>query len=1108
MATSGERRNPQVLKTDPTRPPMSSPDWSRGLSLQERRDLLREPPGDAPTELDSKALWRLRRWRRMSPFSEDEWFERRLRSEGLDLPTFLTLLNEPPEALDGDGRPVDDWIARVNDDLGDGEAQARTGLPELPGPERGQVALVRLVSPLLLPAAYRVLDRARQLAGCNPDAFDADELATRLYTSFVPLLASQVSRVGVLELHLAKFQGELKGETPEERFAHFIMLLDDDEYRLRVFTEYPVLVRMAATAIRQWEQAGVEFLERFSLDRTAILRRFAPDPGPGKLVSALANAGDSHRDGRTVFQLRFASGWRLVYKPRSIALDRHYHQLTDWLAERGGPAQRCPRTLPREGYGWCEFIHHEEVGDEAGLERFYRRMGSQLATLWVLGATDFHRENLIAAGEFPVLVDYESILSPRLLPVDETRAVETATFRVKDSVLRVGLLPERRRGSKEGPGLETSGMGGAAGQTGSTKLPRWQGSGTDGMHLVRRKETMTATANRPSLDGQEADPREFLGSLVEGFEVTCRLLSDHRSELTAEGGPLRRFTDDPVRVILRHTRLYSLLLYHTTHPDALRDALDKDRVFDRLWFGLETGPELDKLMAVIGNEKRELWNGDVPYFETQANSRALHTGTGDRVAGFFTASALDEAERRLARLDAARIKEQVWYIRAAMTSLTLETDPHLKGRRPRLDPGADSDRDELRAGAEEVGRWLLSSAIHGSGDATWVGLTRSSQRGWVVTPAGFDLYSGLTGISLFLAYLGQIASDDGRAGEYTELSRAALGTVRQLIERFGEPVKAVGGYAGWGGLLHAWTHFDHLWGTEPGNTGPWRDEAWGWLERIAAAAPEDESHDVLSGGAGAILPLLAFGRLTASPRPIQIATAIGDRLLETTLECPTGIGWGVDISRRIPLTGFSHGAAGFTWALAHLHAATGDGRYREAALASRDYENSLYSRKKGNWPDLRPLAEDDDVPDACPEKASFMNAWCHGAPGIALGRLEAAALLGDDRLERDFQAAHATTRRKGMGGSHCLCHGDLGNLEVLLAGALATGNASDLAEVRRRAASLLRQRQDGRWLCGVPTGVETPGLLVGMAGIGYQLLRLAEPERVPSILTLAPPVGV
>ena len=48
-------------------------------------------------------------------------------------------------------------------------------------------------------------------------------------------------------------------------------------------------------------------------------------------------------------------------------------------------------------------------------------------------------------------------------------------------------------------------------------------------------------------------------------------------------------------------------------------------------------------------------------------------------------------------------------------------------------------------------------------------------------------------------------------------------------------------------------------------------------------------------------------------------------------------------------------------------------------------------------------------------------------------------------------------------------------------------------------------RQNG-WICGVPSGVETPGLMQGLAGIGYGLLRLADPQRTPSVLAVEPPI--
>ncbi|MDT2303272.1 lanthionine synthetase LanC family protein [Paenibacillus larvae] len=39
-------------------------------------------------------------------------------------------------------------------------------------------------------------------------------------------------------------------------------------------------------------------------------------------------------------------------------------------------------------------------------------------------------------------------------------------------------------------------------------------------------------------------------------------------------------------------------------------------------------------------------------------------------------------------------------------------------------------------------------------------------------------------------------------------------------------------------------------------------------------------------------------------------------------------------------------------------------------------------------------------------------------------------------------------------------------------------------------------------VCGTPRHIETPGLFLGLSGIGYQLLRLAEPDIVPCVLQL------
>lgn len=55
--------------------------------------------------------------------------------------------------------------------------------------------------------------------------------------------------------------------------------------------------------------------------------------------------------------------------------------------------------------------------------------------------------------------------------------------------------------------------------------------------------------------------------------------------------------------------------------------------------------------------------------------------------------------------------------------------------------------------------------------------------------------------------------------------------------------------------------------------------------------------------------------------------------------------------------------------------------------------------------------------------------------------------------------------------------------------------------MERVACGVLEELRAGGWICGVAGGCETPGLMIGLAGIGYGLLQLAEGPRLPSVLT-------
>src|SRR5205823_2337232 len=131
-----------------------------------------------------------------------------------------------------------------------------------------------------------------------------------------------------------------------------------------------------------------------------------------------------------------------------------------------------------------------------------------------------------------------------------------------------------------------------------------------------------------------------------------------------------RFTHDEVRCVLRPTQAYGLFLVESFHPNVLRDALDRDRFFDRLWVGIEQQPYLSRIIAA---ERADLLAGDIPLFTARPDACTLLTSHGEAIAGFFEESGLDVVSKRIQRLAEQDLEQQLWIIRASLTSVILGT---------------------------------------------------------------------------------------------------------------------------------------------------------------------------------------------------------------------------------------------------------------------------------------------------------------------------------------------------------------------------------------------------------------------------------------------------
>jgi lantibiotic modifying enzyme len=228
----------------------------------------------------------------------------------------------------------------------------------------------------------------------------------------------------------------------------------------------------------------------------------------------------------------------------------------------------------------------------------------------------------------------------------------------------------------------------------------------------------------------------------------------------------------------------------------------------------------------------------------------------------------------------------------------------------------------------------------------------------------------------------------------------------------------------------------------------------------------------MGGTAGAIGATLHLDRHYGTHELSALAVACGDELCRKAAWDGERCSWackeanGTDF-QGIPLAGLSHGSAGFALALLELFRVTGEDRFLAAANGALAYENGMFDTDRG-WVDARsPFTR--RIPGGI--DGTFMTAWCHGAGGIALVRLRAAAIdcsrsdahAGWARLALEFVKSAVDAALDAERFDASLCHGVLGLSEVFYTAGQLTGNEEYKQIGRATAARLvgrIRKTQD------------------------------------------------
>ncbi|AOY80876.1 type 2 lanthipeptide synthetase LanM family protein [Moorena producens JHB] len=862
---------------------------------------------------------------------------------------------------------------------------------------------------------------------------------------------------------------------------------------LAFFTRYPVLGRLIATTIDLWVESTTEFIQRLQQDFSAIEFTFSDQQSLGNVQKIETSLSNHHHGRRSVLAITFSSGIKVVYKPKYLGLDVAFNQLLDWCNHQEiSLSFKLTKILNRQGYGWVEFIEHQPCENQAAVQRFYKRAGMLLSLLHVLGASSCDHQNVVASGEFPILIDGDLLMHP----VEQSLNESEDWFNY--SVLHTGFLPAWEGDTSSANAQDSSVLGNIwPKQINSSR--DWKFINTDGMHLAPNTVIIPAGTNVVILDGKTVSPNNYVEEIVTGFEEIYHLLTKNREMLLGEESPLSGLQSLQSRFMLRPTLTYGMVSKRSLSPQYLRNGADYSILIDFLSRHYLMAEENLDFKELLGAETKSLQQLDIPYFTVSCNSNALELASDQTIKHFFKTSSYQRLIAKIKSLDDQDLARQIKLIRGSFYAKYAHLNKNSNALQGNFFQLSSLNPEELLEEAIEIGNSLVASAIHTGDGYNWIDLDYMFKANrYQIQLLDDSLFTGRAGVSLFLAALGKITGEP----EFKEVSLAALSPLRQSLKKAqgngsllelrldGIKLGSILGLMGLGGIIYSLVKISQFL-QEPALLEDAQQAAKLITADLIAA---DQKLDIIFGVAGAIMGLLTLYQETGEKALLDKAVACGNHLLsQRTDTAPRA--W--KANNKTPLTGFSHGAAGNSFSLLHLYAATEDKAYLEGAKEGIEYETSVFDTSVRNWPDFLSLEQSN--------KIDFRDAWCHGSTGIGLARLGSSSILQTEEIYSDIEVALETSKQYALSSIDVdfLCCGSLGTSELFVVASQKLGNQEWLNTARKQAASVVaRAKENGAYafLPHFTKSVFSPSFFKGSAGVGYQLLRLASPESLPSVL--------
>ncbi|WFA87739.1 type 2 lanthipeptide synthetase LanM family protein [Paenibacillus amylolyticus] len=884
------------------------------------------------------------------------------------------------------------------------------------------------------------------------------ELYTKLFNLSVRTL--------IQELHIARISGVLVGVNSNERYHYYNnVMLKDKEYIDSFFSMYPVLAKLMVEATEKFIQFNEEIL--INLDRDIDQVRLSFQADYKKLEIINTGVGDTHHKGRSVSILTFSEGEKLIYKPRPMKIDCAFEKIIEWINEKTDKVNYITvLTIDKVNYGWQFFIERKDCSSKEEVQRYYYRYGGLVALLYVLNSRDFHFENIIAHGEHPILIDLETLFSNSVELELENESIHLFRHEMDHSVFSSLLIP-----SKISPedNIDKSGLGQWGNKENEIISQVIDAPFTDTMKLIQKKVFSKGSSNKPQLNNQPENYLHYIDQIEAGFSEVYLLMMSHCKELISSAGPIQVFRDVQVRHIFRPTSDYAEFLKSGLHPDYLQNMLSRMRLFKHLQQSSVIAPYFE---AVVPYEIESLLNQEIPVFTFQFDGEHISYADEKSLDLTFRTSSFHRVIEQLKKLSYADYEKQRRYLRMSLASslsyegIKLPPEIPTSVKWDYLSNNIDDDTKFLQT-AMCIGDELMLTGVWDQKFKTviWIDRKSSGNKNNYIGMLEPTLYEGSLGIILFLAYLAQ-ESGEQKYRDFAE--RALKSSLSSMTETHKNRLSSFNGLIS---MAYTLLHLATLW-----HDKKMFEEAITYMKQIGPLIKKDKELDIIGGSAGAIIVLMNVYSQTQDPVIKELACKCGEHLLMKLKERLTR---GEEL-----LLGLSHGVSGYAWAFTELWAATKNEKYLNFANLLIEMERDNYNEVHNNWRDKR-LVED---------RAFQSVFWCHGAPGIALSRAKMLMKVNDEKMIDEIKSAISKIRSDGLHYEPFLCHGSLGNIDVLLSiMQMKKSLEVEGIDLKYLASQIIHDHRK-------VSSIDYPlGMMTGISGYGYSLLRLNN-SKLPSIL--------